>query len=55
MDIGWSLEMATREALGGLIEITLGPFDNVWRINLHIKIQNKNPMGKSVNNTSKDV
>ena len=39
MDIGYIQEMVTREVLGGLIKITIDPFDNVWRMNLHIKIQ----------------
>jgi flagellar motor protein MotB len=31
--------MATKEVLGGLIEITLDLIDNVWRMQSHIKIQ----------------
>ena len=42
MDFGWS-PMVIREVLGGLIEIMLDPFDNVWRKNLHIKIQSGGP------------
>ena len=41
MDIGYIQEMVTREVLGGLIKITIDPFDNVWRMHHHIKIQRR--------------
>ena len=41
MDIGQSQTMATREVQGGLIEITLDPIDNVWRMKLHTQIQRR--------------
>ena len=33
--------MATREVQGGLIEITLDPIDNVWRMKPHTQIQRR--------------